>query len=43
MIFWIEETYTNQSTPDMNKTFEAQVAFTTEGNGTGVTGSLIMQ
>ena len=43
MIFWIEETYTNQSEADMTKNFEAQVAFTTEGNGTGVTGSLIMR
>lgn len=43
MIFWIEETYTNQSEGDMTKNFEAQVAFTTEGNGTGVTGSLIVQ
>lgn len=43
MIFWIEETYSNQSDADMTKNFEAQVAFTTEGNGTGVTGSLIMQ
>lgn len=43
MIFWIEETYSNQSDADMTKNFEAQVAFTTEGSGTGVTGSLIMQ
>ena len=43
MIFWIEETYTNQSGADMTKNFEASVAFTTEGNGTGVTGSLIMR
>ena len=43
MIFWIEETYDNQSDKDMTKNFEAQVLFTTEGNGTGVTGSLIMR
>lgn len=43
MIFWIEETYANQSPADMTKNFEAQVLFTTEGNGTGVTGSLIMR
>ena len=43
MIFWIEETYSNQSPGDMTKNFEAQVAFTTEGSGTGVTGSLIMR
>lgn len=43
MIFWIEETYTNQSPADMTKNFEAQVLFTTEGNGTGVTGSLLVQ
>lgn len=42
MIFWIEETYENQNTTDMTKTFEAGVSFTTEGNGTGVTGSLLI-
>jgi hypothetical protein len=43
IIFWIEETYNNQSGADMTKNFEASVSFTTEGNGTGVTGSLIMR
>lgn len=41
MIFWIEETYENQSAADMTKSFKADVSFTTEGNGTGVTGNLI--
>jgi len=42
MIIWLEEDYSNQS-DEMNKNFTAQVNFTTEGNSTGVTGSLIMQ
>lgn len=41
MIVWLEEDYTNQS-DEMKMEFAAQVSFTTEGNNTGVTGSLVM-
>ena len=40
IIVWLEETYSNQNT-EMGKSFEAQVTFTTEGDNTGVTGSLL--
>lgn len=40
MIFWLEETWESQN-DERSKSFAANVSFTTEGDGTGVTGSLV--